>query len=98
MPTPVAALLNSPDITFNRDRNGAKGWRLWLNSISAPEPLAHQCGGQIPLPMNNTANRFGAIALGVPKADSPAKKGIDSSHGKAIVTPMPFSTDRRLSF
>src|SRR5579883_2863093 len=93
MPTPVAALLNSPEITFNRDRNGANGCRHLPSSMSAPVPLAHQCGGQIPLPMNSTAKRFGAVAE---EAPSLAKNGIDSSHGRAIVTPMPLSIVRRL--
>src|SRR6516162_3390835 len=89
MPTPVAALLNNPEMTFKRDRKGAIGCRLLLNSMSAPELFAHQCGGQMPLPMNSTANRLGAVAAAVPVVDSPARNGIDSSHGRARVTPTP---------
>src|SRR6516165_6668840 len=98
MPTPVAALLNNPEMTFTRARCGDNGCRLLLNSMSAPDPFAHQCGGQMPFPMKSTANRFGAAMAVVPEVVSLAKNGIDSSQGRAIVTPMPFSTVRRVSF
>src|SRR5690349_11945110 len=96
MPTPVAALLKSPEITFNRVRWAVNGSRLLLNCMSAPEPFAPQCGGLMPLPMNSDANRFGAADA--PEADSPARNGIDSSQGRAIVTPTPLSKVRRLIF
>src|SRR5262245_27296858 len=91
MPTPVACLLNNPDTTFKRDRNGVIGSRLLLNSMLVPAPFAHQCLGLMPLPMNRAANRRGAAAAG-----SAPQTGSDSSHGSAIVTPTPLSNVRRL--
>src|SRR5580704_6011677 len=83
MPTPVACLLNKPEMTFKRGRSEAKGSRLLLNCMSAPDPLAHQFGGLMPLPMNRAANRLGDGEVGVPGADSLPQTDIDSSHGRA---------------
>src|SRR6267143_63290 len=88
MPTPVAALLNSPETTLSFDRYGVIGSRLLLSSISAPEPLAHQFLGLMPLPMNSAPKRLGCAALGSAAA-------IASSHGSATVTPRPRSRVRR---
>src|SRR5260370_27236145 len=91
MPTPVACLLNKPEITFNRGRNADSGSRLLLSCMSAPEPLAHQFLGLIPLPMNRAAKRFGGAEAGsAPQTES------DSNHGRAMVTPTPLSNLRRL--
>src|SRR5258708_38472304 len=94
MPTPVACLLNSPETTLSRGRSDANGSRLLLSSMSAPEPLAHQFLGLMPLPMNRAAKRWG-YTVAAP-AGSPLKPDIDSSHGRAMVTPRPFSRVRRL--
>src|SRR5262245_51188731 len=96
MPTPVAALLNSPEITFSRDRKGAIGSRLLLNCISPPDPLAPQCLGLIPLPMNRAAKRFGGPVGALADVGSLPQPASDSSQGRAIVTPMPLSNVRRL--
>src|SRR5262245_48738894 len=94
MPTPVASLLNRPEMTLNLGRSAARGSRLRLKVISAPAPLADQCGGEMPLPMNKTAKRLGAA---VAAGDVwPPQNGTDSSHGKAIVAPTPLSNVRRL--
>ena len=97
MPTPVAALLNRPEMTFNRGRSEDKGSRLLLSSMSAPEPFAAQCLGLMPLPMNSAANRLGAGEPAVAAAERVPQTGTDSSHGRAIVTPRPFNSVRRLS-
>src|SRR6185437_1663177 len=96
MPTPVACLLNKPEMTFKRGRREDKGSRLLLNCISAPEPFAHQFLGLMPLPMNRAANRRGGEEAAAPEGDSLPQTGIDSSHGRAIVTPTPLSSVRRL--
>src|SRR5579883_1958873 len=96
MPTPVAALLNNPEMTFNLGRKAANGSRLLLKVISGPEPFAHQCLGLMPLPMNRAANRRGVAAGEFPEAVSLPQPENDSSQGRAIVTPRPFSTVRRL--
>src|SRR4051794_32810691 len=93
MPTPVAALLNRPETTFKRERNGASGSRLLLNCMSAPAPFAHQCSGLTPLPMNRTAKRCGGSVVEV---ESLPQTGSDSSQGRAIVTPRPRRRVRRL--
>src|SRR5260370_35348 len=67
MPTPVAALLNRPETTFSRERSEDRGCRLLLSSMSAPEPLAPQFLGLMPLPMNSTAKRRGGIDIGEPQ-------------------------------
>src|SRR5690242_6562494 len=95
MPTPVAALLNNPEMTFNRGRSEDSGSRLLLKCMSGPEPLAHQWGGLMPLPINRAANRLGGVEE-APAADSLPQTGSDSSQGSAIVTPTPFSKVRRL--
>src|SRR6516162_4304133 len=94
IPTPVACLLNSPETTFNRGRKGDRGSRLLLSSMSAPDPLAHQCLGLTPLPMNRAANRCGGAELD--GDDSLPPSGSDSSQGRPIVKPMPLSRVRRL--
>ena len=76
--------------------NGASGWRLLLSSIAAPEPLAHQWSGLMPLPMNSAANRLGKSGQSRRSPASPPQTGIDSSQGRAIVTPAPRSNVRRL--
>src|SRR5579884_4504274 len=94
MPTPVAFLLNRPLTTLIFPFNGAIGSRQGPSRMSAPEPLAHHCVGLPPQPMNRAANRFGHGA--VPPADALAPHaGIDSSHGRAIVTPAPRRNIRR---
>src|SRR5260370_29288169 len=95
MPTPVACLLNSPEMTLSRGRSGASGSRLLLSAMSAPAPLADQFLGLMPLPMNRAANRLGGAAGGVREADSLPQPDSDSSQGRAIVTPMPLSRVRR---
>ena len=59
MPTPVAFLLKSPEMTFSFARNGSMGSSDLLSSMSLPAPLADQCLGLIPLPMKRAANRCG---------------------------------------
>ena len=61
---PSPSLLNRPLMTLILSRNGASGARLGPSSISAPLPLAHQCGGEMPSPMNMQANRCGVLACG----------------------------------
>ena len=65
--------------------------------MSAPEPFAHQFFGLMPLPMNRAANRLGVAEGRVPEAVSLPQTGSDSSQGRAIVTPTPFSNVRRVS-
>src|SRR5436190_14911372 len=97
MPTPVAFLLNSPVMKFTFFLNGAIGSRLLPNSMSAPEPFAHQCFELMPFPMNSAAKRFGK-GPGVPSFNaSVPQTGIDSSHGSAIATPTPRRNLRRVS-
>src|SRR5438105_12152166 len=93
MPTPVACLLNNPEMTLSRDRSGDNGSRLLLSSMSAPAPLAHQFGGLMPLPMNRAANRLGCSAAD----DSLPPNDIASSQGRPMVTPTPVRNVRRLS-
>src|SRR6266508_2912420 len=97
MPTPVACLLNNPETTFNRGRSEANGWRLLLSCMSAPDPLAPQFFGLMPLPMNSAAKRLGCTAGEVREVASLPPTGIDSSHGRPIVTPTPRRNVRRLS-
>src|SRR5262245_44882103 len=96
MPTPVAALLNKPETTFSRGRREARGSRLLLSSMSAPDPLAHQCLGLTPLPMNRAAKRRGCADADGDEGASLPQPDIDSSQGRAIVTPMPLSKARRV--
>ena len=42
MPLPVANLLKRPSMTLIFVFSGASGWSVWLSSIAAPLPLAHQ--------------------------------------------------------
>src|SRR5258708_40119670 len=98
MPTPVACLLNSPEMTFKRGRSESNGSRLLLNSMSAPDPLADQFLGLTPLPMNRAANRCGCGAEGAPEGDSLPQPDSDSSQGSAIVTLMPCRRVRRGDF
>src|SRR5438552_1737105 len=101
MPTPVACLLNRPEITFILAANGCIGSRHLLSSISLPEPLAHQLLGLMPLPMKSAAKRRGrlfaaALAVAAPVAAGTAPQtGIDSNQGKAMATPTPLRTARR---
>src|SRR5438552_3358486 len=95
MPTPVACLLKSPVMKFIFVFNGSIDCRLLPNSISAPEPLAHQCCELIPLPMNNAAKRFGNGLDAASRAGPAPQTGIDSSHGSAIATPTPRRNVRR---
>src|SRR5664279_2175082 len=67
--------------------SGSSGCNDSLSCSPAPLPLAHQRPGLMPVPMKSTAKRFGG--LGTAAADS------DSSHGKAIVTPVPRRNVRR---
>src|SRR5260370_23663632 len=96
MPTPVACLLNSPEMTLSRGRSGASGSRLLLSSMSAPAPLADQFLGLMPLPMNKAAKRCGCAAAAVPGAVALPQPETDSSQGRAIVTPTPLSSVRRV--
>src|ERR1700722_4090745 len=96
MPTPVACLLNNPETTFNRDRREARGSRLLLNCMSAPDPFAHQCGGLMPFPRNRAAKRWGGADEGALEADLLPQTGIDSSQGRPIVTPAPARKVRRV--
>src|SRR5690349_20767827 len=81
---------------------GSSGWRVLPRTIAAPLPVEVQEGGLMPLPMNTTAKRFGnAPAPGIAAA-APAAAGaspntdMDSSHGRAMVTPTPRRKVRRL--
>src|SRR5262249_60516685 len=95
MPTPVACLLKSPEMTFSLGRSDCSGSRLLPSVMSAPEPLADQFGGLMPLPMKSAAKRLGcATAAG--EDDCPRPNGIASSHGRAIETPTPWSNLRRV--
>src|SRR5262245_207599 len=96
MPTPVACLLNSPETTLSRGRREANGSRLLLSSMSAPDPLADQFFGLIPLPMKRAANRGGDAAgegRDTPSLPQPER---DSNQGRPIVTPTPVRKVRRL--
>src|SRR5438445_6336664 len=97
MPTPVACLLNRPETTLSRERNGASGSRLLLSSMSAPDPLADQLLGLMPLPMKRAAKRFGGAAGGAPEGASPPQPERDSSQGRAMVTPTPRRRARRVN-
>src|SRR5947209_14682552 len=96
MPTPVACLLNKPMITFSRGRSADNGSRLLLSCMSAPEPLAHQFLGLMPLPMNRAANRCGCAEGDVRETVSLPQPESDSSQGRPIVKPTPFSKVRRV--
>src|SRR5262245_43136549 len=96
MPTPVACLLKRPEMTFSLGRSGRSGSRLLPSVMSAPEPLADQFGGLIPLPMNSAAKRLGCAVAAV-EADCPRPNGIASSHGRAIETPTPWRSVRRVN-
>src|SRR6266702_1771291 len=82
-------------MTFKRGRSGFNGSRLLLNSMSAPEPFAHQFLGLMPLPMNRAARRWGGVEAGVPEAALVPQTGIDSSQGRAMLTPTPVRKVRR---
>src|SRR5436853_5935431 len=92
MPTPVADLLKSPVMTLSLGRREASGWRLLPSTMSAPEPLADQFGGLMPLPMKSAAKRLGGVAAGAACAP---QTGSDSSHGKATEQPTPVRKVRR---
>src|SRR6187549_3633292 len=95
MPTLVAAALNNPSMKFRRSLNGTSGSSEGPSSIAAPEPRAHQVSGLIPLAMNTTARRRGK-AVAVPACVLVAPQtGIDSIHGRSIVTPAPRRNVRR---
>src|SRR5262245_26400277 len=94
MPTPVACLLNRPEMTLSRGRNSDRGSRLLLSSMSEPDPLAHQCLGLMPLPMNRAAKRWGGEE--VADDDLLPQTGSDSSQGRAMVTPTPVRKVRRV--
>src|SRR5438876_332167 len=94
-PTSVALLLKRPVMKFIFVFSGAIGSRLLPSSISAPEPLAHQCLELIPLPMNNAAKRLGKGPEVGSLDGSMPQTGIDSSHGRAIATPTPRRNLRR---
>src|SRR5262249_21218259 len=96
MPTPVACLLKSPEMTFSLGRSDCSGSRLLPSVMSAPEPLAAQLGGLMPLPMNSAAKRLGCAVAAV-EADCPRPNGIASSHGRAIETPTPWRSLRRVN-
>src|SRR4051812_20052575 len=81
MPTPVAFLLNRPLTTFSLGRNGASGWRVWLNSIAGPAPRAHHWSGLTLHAMNRVAKRFGHAAAAPPAAGWAPQTETDSSHG-----------------
>src|SRR5579871_2857007 len=95
MPTPVAFLLNRPLMTFILALSGAIGSRLLLNSMSAPEPRAHQWSELMPQAMNRAAKRFGQGTGTPPNVVAAPQTGIDSSHGSAMVTPTPRRKVRR---
>src|SRR5947208_147379 len=95
MPTPVAALLNSPVMTLSLGLRSLSGSRLLLNSISAPDPFAHQWFGLMPLPMKSAANRRGGTEAAL-EEESLLQTGNDSSQGRAMVTPRPWSAARRV--
>src|SRR6516165_8162983 len=94
MPTPVACLLKSPEMTFSFARYGASGSRLRLNCMLALAPVALQCGGLMQFPMKRTARSLGPVAAA---GCSAQPNGNDSSHGKAIVQPTPERKVRRVS-
>src|SRR5438445_7245901 len=95
MPTPVAFLLNRPVTKFVLARSGAIGSRLLPSSMPAPEPLAHQWSPLMPQAMNRAAKRFGHGAGASPAIGAAPQTEIDSSHGRAIVTPAPRRKVRR---
>src|SRR5437773_8708327 len=95
MPTPVACLLKRPVTKFILVLSGAIGSRLLPNSMSAPDPFAHQCFELTPLPINNAAKRLGN-GPGVSFVTGAAPQtGIDSSQGSAMATPVPRRNVRR---
>src|SRR3954452_16382398 len=98
MPCPVAALLNRPSMTLIFDLSGSSGASDSLSSIPAPAPLAHQRPGLMPVPMNNTAKRWGCAAGVAAEAELMPKPDSDSSHGKAMVTPVPRRKVLRVFF
>src|SRR3954449_10090313 len=89
IPCPVAALLKRPSITLIFALSGSNGASDSLNSIVAPDPLAHQRPGLMPVPMKSTAKRCGCTAVVAAEAELRPKPDRDSSHGKAMVTPAP---------
>src|SRR5581483_3277281 len=95
MPTPVAFLLNRPSRTFSLFLKGASGSSVLLSSIAAPAPLAHQWSGLMPHAMNSVANRLGHGAGTSPAIVAEPQTGTDSSHGRAIATPVPRRNARR---
>src|SRR5688572_18779362 len=93
IPCPVECLLNSPLMTVTFFLIGSSGDKLRLSFMSSPDPVAPQWFSLTPLPMKSTAKRLGKGELGVA-----AKADMDSSHGRAMVTPAPRRTVRRDSF
>src|SRR5262245_33738311 len=95
MPTPVAFLLKRPVMKFILAFSGAIGSRLLPSCMSVPAPLAHQWLALMPQPMNKAAKRLGHGAGTPPFGGAEPQTGIDSSHGRAIVTPTPRRNVRR---
>ena len=93
---PPACWLNRPLMTLSLSLYGASGSRLAPSSIAAPSPFAHQCGGEMPSPMNMQANRCGDRLRAV--AVSSPHRCVDSSHGSATDSPNPLSKTRRDRF
>src|SRR5262245_36584860 len=82
---------------FIFDFSGVIGSRLFPNSISVPDLLAHQCFELMPFPMKTAAKRFGNGPVGSFEIEGAPQTGMDSSHGNAIATPAPRRNLRRES-
>src|SRR5437868_581300 len=85
-------------MTFILVLNGAIGSRTEPSSIVAPEPFAYQFGKLTPQAMNKAAKRFGTGAGNPAVTEVAPHTGMDSSHGRVIVTPMPRRNARRVSW
>src|SRR5215472_18801640 len=71
---------------------GSRGSSVLLSFISAPEPPEPQWSSFTPLPMNSTAKRLGRTGAALS-----ANPESEPSHGRAMVTPAPRSTVRRVT-
>ncbi len=94
MPPINASWLYSPRRNSNFSRKGRSGSSTLPSSILAPSPLAHHSLLWKPLPENRQANRTGGSEERPLDLSSP-QTGIDSSHGRAMVTPRPRRKVRR---
>ncbi|TXT22369.1 MAG: hypothetical protein FD138_3472 [Planctomycetota bacterium] len=81
-------------MTFSLSLNGASDSSDDPNSMSRPSPFDHQCGGEMPSPMNKHANRCGVFRFSAATVSAPNTE-TDSNHGNATDAPKLLSNRRR---